>query len=634
MIRLKKLYSEPEIFDPIIFESGLNIILGEKSEESDKQNAVGKSLCIEFINFCLFKEYSRSRIFLIPKNKIDQSSEIKLDLSINDNNLTIIRSIKTPETVTFIQNQEEILFENIKDATDYLGKLYFQNYSPSIQTISFRNLISLLIRDERSEFKNIINPFDTKNRIPDNYEPHLFLLGFGIEKYLNIKSLIKEIDKKKEFIGETKKQIEKKTQSTIKEVKAKINDLDSTVSKLGNAIDQLKNNESFKIVQNEFAELQVSIDNLKIKQGSILYQIKQINSLPEPEKISEKDIQILFNQFKQGLGDNIKKSIDEVKLFKNKIESFRNNLINKRLEDLKKELSLINEDIRKSEERQNKLIELINNADDILKDYKNSTKIYLKKNQELFEIKEKYNLYETLSNDKERFNNEKKDLLVALDSENKSNKEIIQSFEKTILDIHEEIMNNREASFECKTSKNKNIIDFEMRIYDDGSHTNERLKVFMYDLALLLNEFTKKYHPLFLIHDNIFKSDNDSLKKSLNFLYSKHQNSPEEFQYILTITKDEVDLLEQKGELKFNTESICRAIFTKTQRFLKVHYQEESKSNSKSKTQHYRILPESVSAYIGDTPPFRADRAEKALELIVEEGEELGKKGEARMNKN
>ena len=94
---------------------------------------------------------------------------------------------------------------------------------------------------------------------------------------MNIKSLIKEIDKKKEFIGETKKQIEKKTQSTIKEVKAKINDLDSTVSKLGNAIDQLKNNESFKIVQNEFAELQVSIDNLKIKQGSILYQIKQIN---------------------------------------------------------------------------------------------------------------------------------------------------------------------------------------------------------------------------------------------------------------------------------------------------------------------------------------------------------------------
>ena len=61
MIKLKKLYSEPSIFDPIEFESGINIILGERSESSNKTNGVGKSMSIEFINFCLLKKVSESR---------------------------------------------------------------------------------------------------------------------------------------------------------------------------------------------------------------------------------------------------------------------------------------------------------------------------------------------------------------------------------------------------------------------------------------------------------------------------------------------------------------------------------------------------------------------------------------------
>ena len=54
-MKLRKLYSEPPIFDPITFYDGLNIILGDKNNTKDKTNGVGKSLAIDFINFCLLK---------------------------------------------------------------------------------------------------------------------------------------------------------------------------------------------------------------------------------------------------------------------------------------------------------------------------------------------------------------------------------------------------------------------------------------------------------------------------------------------------------------------------------------------------------------------------------------------------
>ena len=51
---INKLYCEDEyFFDSITFHDGFNIILGEKSESSEKRNGVGKSIAIEFINFVL-----------------------------------------------------------------------------------------------------------------------------------------------------------------------------------------------------------------------------------------------------------------------------------------------------------------------------------------------------------------------------------------------------------------------------------------------------------------------------------------------------------------------------------------------------------------------------------------------------
>lgn len=573
MIKINRLYSEPQIFAPITFEYGINIIMGEEAESTNKKIGVGKSICIEFINFCLLKRISDSRLNLIPKKYTEiTESQIKLDLDFDDKKLTISRSIKNPEQITIFVNGEEKNFDRLDDASDYLGNLYFERFSTSLKRLSFRNLLQPIIRDERSEFKDLIQCHDTKKRIPPDFGPHLFYLNMGLEKYSEIKSLNDNLKKKKDYFTEIKKIVTQNDELKIQDAKAHLNELESEVLRINKSIEGLKNNESFELLQEDLVKLESRLSELRTRQQAIKYEIKQIDSLPKPENINENEISIIFNQFKQGLGDLVEKSLDDLKEFKNKIDGFRSSIVNDRLIALKKELNQLNEVVRKLDNDYSQKISLIDNGE-VLRDLKTSIKIFNYKNSELSNLRSLIERYDTAERDKKILEAEKAVLISDFDEELYQKAKIIKSFRETILEIHEKIMGNREAHFEIKTTKNKNVVEFVMRTDDDGSHSTERMKVFIYDISLMLNEYTKQYHPGFLIHDNIFEDD-DSIEKSLNFLYGYNEKSPNEFQYIVTLNSDLIELASQNNKLSFNVNDVKRASFTKENRFLGLKYNE------------------------------------------------------------
>ena len=106
MIRLFKLYSSPSVFEPILFEMGVNLILGEKADENTssnrKTNGVGKSMSIEFINFCLLKGKTDSRVMKIPNDILPNDTQIILDLEINKKPISIIRTKGKPDNPLFL----------------------------------------------------------------------------------------------------------------------------------------------------------------------------------------------------------------------------------------------------------------------------------------------------------------------------------------------------------------------------------------------------------------------------------------------------------------------------------------------------------------------------------------------------
>ena len=110
-VKLIKMYSNPEIFHTVNFKEGLNIILGEKCEDtkssSGKTNGVGKSICVEFINFGLLKDYDKSRVSNIPPNVLNDEVEIILELEIDNEKIIIKRNIKKPNSPQIIYKGED-----------------------------------------------------------------------------------------------------------------------------------------------------------------------------------------------------------------------------------------------------------------------------------------------------------------------------------------------------------------------------------------------------------------------------------------------------------------------------------------------------------------------------------------------
>jgi uncharacterized protein YydD (DUF2326 family) len=518
MIRLQRLYTEPQYFKPIIFTDGINLIIGDKSEGSRKTNGVGKTMCIEFINFCLLKDKKDSRVLKIPEKQFPLDVKIILDLQINNKQLTIIRTLENPDKITIINSKEESFLNSTSEASKYLQNLLFINQPNKSVFPSFRQLLSPLMRDERSEFKDLINSFDTKKRIPPDYIPHLYFLGIDISIYKDYKNVYKDIETQAKLLSELNKAITEDGNLNIKDVRAKLNALEDEVKRLNTAIEDLRTNESYNSIHKDLVSLETDLETLRTRQKAIRYEIKKIESLPKPENISKTEISILYNQFKQGLGEFIEKSLSEMENFKAKIDNFRNTLVNNKLETLKGELNILSIKIGEKDKAYSDKIKSIDNGK-ILKDIKTGISIYNKKSEELNKIRYQITSYdEAFKHRRDVLKPRLDQLKLDINRQIEDCEQIKKSFEQTILDIHEVIMNSREASFNIETknsSKRKDYIDFEMRIKDDGSHSVERTKVFIYDVALMFNEYTKQRHPGLLIHDNIFDVDQDTLVQCL-----------------------------------------------------------------------------------------------------------------------
>ena len=128
-IRINKLSSENGVFDEIVFRDGINLILGEKYDDSRvqgrKTNGVGKSMCVEFLDFGFLSDYDKSRIARIPEEILPLEEDIILDISVGEENIIIKRSRKNQEKPVFYRGSKKVQFNKLSDARDYMKELIF-----------------------------------------------------------------------------------------------------------------------------------------------------------------------------------------------------------------------------------------------------------------------------------------------------------------------------------------------------------------------------------------------------------------------------------------------------------------------------------------------------------------------------
>ena len=578
-IRLNRLYSESNIFEEISFHDGVNIILGEKYDDSSvkgrKTNGVGKSMSIEFLDFGFLNDYEKSRIAKIPKEVFPLEENVILDLDIGDEAITIKRNRKQADQPVIIREGRTVSFDKLQDAREYLTGIIFPKLNGK-KVPSFRNLFSILMRDERSEFTDIIKCHDLTKKIPDDLSAHLFLLGFSLEAYKNTLETIREIEAVNTVLAKDKKELTQEGKKKISDVKAELNALEDELQKLEDAIESFKTNETFDSMEADLIELEDLLDQLRKRQKALRYDYEKIRKMPKPEQIDDREIELVYNQFKSELGNAVVKSLNEVVGFKNKIEEFQRTLVNQKAKELESQLKSIAEQIRVLDDEYSEKLKVIDKKG-VLKNLKVSLKIYEAKKDSISHTKFLFDQYEKNEKKKRMLNLQKTQQLMEIDSEIEQNKEIMDDFIDTILEIHESIMGNKECSFSIQTvdkARKKTPVELTLRIYDDGSHSVDRTKVFIYDMALLFNQYTRDRHPLFLVHDNIFAVDQDTLVQCLNYIY-KQEEQYQDFQYILTLNRDKIENEEQRKLIQMNIDEHQVAVFTKEKKFLGRNYQEK-----------------------------------------------------------
>lgn len=587
MIKLVKLYSLPEVFKPISFKDGINLILGEKvstekvkTRKDKKTNGVGKSMSIEFINFCLLKDAKDSRVMKIPLNKLSEDVKIKLDLLINNKKITITRTKQEHEKPIIEVEGKLTQFSKLDDALKYLSELFYENFNNELDTNlpSFRELLSPLIRDEDSEFKDIIGSHDLRKRIPsvNLISPHLYFFNIDYSIVKDIRNSISNIELKSKAQNYLKTRLTDDGRKKITEIRSELNALEKEIEYAEKSLGKFESEPVFREHQDRISELDSEIETLRVRQSAIRLELNRIDSMPKVESIDLSDIEIVYNKFKSGFGSMLSESIEKVVKFKNKVEKYQKYLIDGKAKLLNVELEKITKRTTELDEKRADILRQVDNKG-ILKDFKNSFSVYSKRKEDLAGNLSNLTEFETVQRKIKQLRLEKDNFFAELDNEIFEADNLISNFEKTLISMHEYIMGNPKASFRIKSinnEKNKQIVKLEFRIDDDGSHSVDRTKVFIYDVALMLNQQTRAKHPLFLIHDNIFDVDQDTLVQSLNYL-AEQEKKGAQFQYILTLNRDKIENEEKSKEIQLDIDSHTRASFRRTELFLGTSYQEE-----------------------------------------------------------
>lgn len=547
--------------------------MGEKynanTVKGRKTNGVGKSMCIEFLDFCFLSDYKKTRIYKIPEETFPLDEYVILDLDIGGEQITIKRNRKQAERPIIVRAGKVTVFEKLTDAKSYLMELIYSKLDGK-EVPSFRNLLSVLMRDEKSEFANILKTHDIATRIPDDLRAHLYFLGLSLDDYTKVLKTIKEIDSVTSASSKVQNELTVNNTKKMSDVKAELNDLEGELLQLENAIEVFKTNDVYNSLEKELVELENLLDQLRQRQKVLKKEHDKIKRLPKPEEIDDSEIELVYNQFKDNLGTAVVKSLGEVLKFKNRVEEFQRLLVNQKAKELEAKIRENAEQIRILDDEYAKKIQLIDQRG-ILKDLKMSLRIYESKKDSFAHTEFLFRQYEQYDKKKKQLKIQKAQEILEIDSEIEKKKDILKSFNATISEIHMAIMGNRECSFDIETKDNtkaKNPISISLRIFDDGSHSVDRTKVFIYDIALLFNELTRMNHPLILIHDNIFDVDQDTLVQSLNYLY-KQEKLFSDFQYILTLNRDKIENEERLKLIDMDINDHEVVVFTKEKKFLK-----------------------------------------------------------------
>ncbi|MCB4758105.1 MAG: DUF2326 domain-containing protein [Sulfurovum sp.] len=470
-MKILRLSSSDSRFEAIEFKNGLNIIVGEKVLKDDKKktsNGIGKSLALICIDFLLGKGAQSKEVSKLKKILEDQKIVLTLLFEHNGETYKVDRS---HNKICF----NDIEYKKESEYIEFLDSLISVKYS-------FRDIFSRFFRTNKESYQDAIYQVTTKEKAYKNNLINAFLLRLDLE-YLNKKKELKEkSDRLKTLIsefGKLQKEIDKEKEFELTEKLSKIE----------------KDLESFEIAE-DFNQLKQEADilteEIRNRRNKIAYSKREIRSkkrIIEVNKQVDIDIEKLNEIYAEAnffLPKSAIKHLEAVQAFHETLFENRKNRAKKDIEKLKKEVHILNEELKIKDIRRSKIFKYLENKG-ALEEYHVLTKEKEVLQEALNEIKRKEKLLKEFKKEQADIELEidkfKKELIDLEDTLSTKIKQLGQMFRS----ISEEHYNDKPGYLDIEIIEKFNtekLYKIEPEIKGDGSDGINEMKIFIYDMLI------------------------------------------------------------------------------------------------------------------------------------------------------
>lgn len=533
-MQLIRLYSNKTSFHTVNFKHGVNLIVGSattknKNNTQKTYNGVGKSLLIKLVDFCLACD-------AVPEFSDKLSDwEFTLEFEVGDKKHIATRSTSKQQRITL--NGEEMSIDAFRDI--FVSSVF--GITEPINFLTWRTLISRFLRPRKESYVH----FDSTSAKETPYTKLIntaYLLGLDIGLVQKKKDLKSELDRIDTFKTSLENDATfQKYFTQDKDVDIETADLEDKIKTLNNFLESFQVSDSYYEIQQEADKLKYDGQQVKNRITLLRNSIRQIERTIEVKSdITPETITKLYTEAKQHLQKTVVKTLNEVAGFHSALIRERKKRLTSEKDQLLLEVETLEKKRKESGDKLdehlkflgkhkaldefvavNSKLSALNTSLEKLKSYKGLLKEYQNKSDEIGIIFSEENI---------KTNNY---LMEA--------SPLIEKNINTFRILSKRFYDDKAGGIEVKQNKGINQVRFDINVQidDDTSDGVNEVKIFCFDLTLLLTRHTHSVD--FILHDSRLYSNIDPRQRATLFRLCDEFSTKENFQYIATVNEDQIE---------------------------------------------------------------------------------------------
>ena len=577
-MKFSKIYSNKITqFHNIEFNEEVNVILAEirdKSKTEKDTHGLGKTLLISIIDFLLLKTISRKAMYFLTKGGFE-GQVFFAELKLNSGKYIIIRrGVDNPTKISFKVNeykrdefQTQLNWDEenlpLNKAKQILNEYLEFDVLP---VWTYRKPVTYFLRTQ-NDFRDVFKLDKFKGRDKE-WKPFMFdMLGFD-------GSVIRE----KYDLEDEKKELEKKIDLLQQEADINIEERDKIAGlldiksddkkKIGDKIDKFNFYETDKAINQELVEnIDSRIQLLNTERYRRSFEIKKIESSlsANQDTINLNNLKNLYKDVQIYFPDKLVHDYEMLLDFRKTITEERNKVLHGNLEKIKKELGILDNELKELEVQKEELLSYLTEKDSYLK-FKETHKQLAKIEADIIRLEDKLEAIDRTSLFVRDIETKQSDIdgkikeIHVLISE-KKHSEIRKIFNSIIKEIL-----NTNALLSLKQNNQGNV-EFEANIQnptdltitaEDYGNTYRKLLCMSFDLSILIHYANRSFYR-FAFHDGVLEALDD--RKKIKFLsLIRRICNKYNLQYILTLIDSDLPKDENGKIVKFSDNEVCLSL--------------------------------------------------------------------------